>query len=98
MEKAIRKSIEGGWEPPKDYAFIDSRTWTNKAEISGGEILLDPLFWSCLGKALGWGQEPIAYKEPGHFPVREYLMFWHQFIDRIDEGKDAESFFNELLK
>lgn len=28
----------------------------------------------------------------------DWKNYWHRFIDHLAEGKDAESFFNELLK
>jgi len=61
------------------------------------QILLDPLFWQAFGKSRGWGTEPAA-TTPSGFPVQEWLMFWHRFIDHLAEGKDAESFFQSLYK
>ncbi len=48
METAIKKAIEGGYSKPPFYGerFIQ--------RMSERSILLDPLFWQCLGKSLGW--------------------------------------------
>ncbi len=69
-------------------------------------ILLDPLFWQCLGKAMGWNESKSCY----HYPQGAYrhticlqgmnkrTYHWHCFIDKLASGWTAESFFNELLK
>lgn len=76
-------------------------------------ILLDPLFWEALGKSLGWSNikytipkfqrsaipedNRIGYKHETR-DISEWQFHWHRFIDHLAEGKDAESFFNELLQ
>lgn len=75
--------------------------------------LLDPLFWQALGKAEGWGNSchHISLdggKLRGWYPYRhqakcdigktKWEVEWHAFIDHLAEGKDAESFFKQLLK
>lgn len=35
--------------------------------------------------------------KPFHEEIPEYKYHWHRFIDHLAEGKDAESFFKELL-
>lgn len=55
----------------------------------------DPLFWQSLGKAMGWREEyPKAGVRIGTFI--EWKQMWHRFIDHLAEGKDAESFFENL--
>lgn len=50
LEQAIEKAKEGGapWEP-----------WnvkqSHKQFITPEEVFMSPIFWQCLGKALGWG-------------------------------------------
>lgn len=76
-------------------------------------IWLDPLFWQALGKALGWRRKLIreGYSEEksgrswfvnddvyADEKIPEWHYQMHRFIDHLAEGKDAESFFNELLK
>jgi hypothetical protein len=111
MEKAIKKAIEGGWRLknqhiPKDgkyfVALIDGGI-TIKYQIEDkkgkpidndyanvADVLLDPAFWVAIGKAEGW-KYPNGREKP-------YVEVWIEFIHHIAEGKDAESFFNELLK
>ncbi len=69
------------------------------------KIFLDPLFWHALGKSLGWDkidtQKAEMIRKSGGIPrnIGYYtLQKWYSFIDHLAEGKDAESFFNELLK
>lgn len=74
--------------PHKSHLF---RRPTNRPEV----YLLDPLFWQALGEQQRWVSNinpPSQPKEP------EWLCNWHRFIDHLAEGKDAEEFFNQLLK
>ncbi len=72
---------------------------------------LDPLFWQALGKALGWNQEVgVAYNgwiidsegnsdqkldEAIIVPRSRYEQY--RLTDHLASGKDAESFFEDLL-
>jgi hypothetical protein len=96
MEKAILKAQEGGYLLEPSY-----RDWiTEKATSHAGDILLDPEFWRCLGKAEGWGGSP-KFRNEQSYKIHEYHMWqahWHRFIDHLSEGKDINSFFDNLLK
>jgi len=48
-------------------------------------ILNDPLFWQCLGKALGWS-------------IIHWSDIWHSLIDHLVEGKEIDEFFINLIK
>jgi hypothetical protein len=110
MEKAIKLAIEGGWNGDS------SRIAINGAGVgvhyNNNETVLDPLFWQCLGKAMGEdilpdkarvtmyqydgvSKDPIEVKVA---PMTVWRAQMHHFIDHLAEGKDAESFFNDLLK
>lgn len=106
MEKAIQKAIKGGWK--KDWyfnhfnndevAFGDTKQDSENNPchyLNRGQILLDPLFWSCLGKSLGWCQEQAHFDSSVCKPWKHY---WHSFIDHLAENKDPEEFFNNLTK
>lgn len=54
-------------------------------------LFLDPLFWQALGKGLGWTWE--GEHETG---IPAWNRVWHSFIDHLAEGKDINSFFEEL--
>lgn len=72
---------------------------------------LDPEFWRCVGKAMGWNYNHVCIidgdpmlnrgdcgNERHTVETYEWSYYWHRFIDHLAEGKDAESFFSELLK
>ncbi len=91
MEKAIQKAIEGGWDKDRGMCeeyFCSEAAWC------------DPLFWQALGKAMGWDEgeheDPTFMYAPVDMAMWQWK--WHRFIDYLVEGKDAESFFNDLLK
>ena len=88
METAIKKAIEGGYDG--HGLTLDS------GAVIYDRFLLDPLFWQCLGKAEGWIDEMYEYTNEHDIPG--WHVKWLLFIDHIAEGKDIDSFFNELLK
>lgn len=97
MENAINLARDGGWYAPSMNWF--SSTPDERKLMTKG-VLLDPLFWQALGKALEWPK----YSEYGGFTADEepreiesWLAHWHLFIDHLASGKDVDSFFKELL-
>lgn len=95
MKEAIQKAKQEGWRckqhteqsyPDEKWQFVTS----------------DPTFWQALGKAEGW-EDP---EKGDDFPEAEVLDLkqtgwnarWHHFIDHLAEGKDANSFFTNLIK
>ena len=101
MNKVIQKAIEGGYNT--GY-FLNGRPFSlGESEIK--DFFLDPLFWQALGKQQGWREDKSKVSvetDLGELHTRVvyggYLSYWHQFIDHLASGKDADSFFNELLK
>lgn len=136
MEQAIKKAIEGGYKwnyTDRGHEVFYGEMNESVKLVCNAFHLLDPDFWKCLGKALGWKEEVCMYdggifnghkdadtpNGPGEwwsncencgieqldkneFPegncVPEYKYRWHTFIDHLAEGKDADSFFKELLR
>lgn len=88
VEQAIQLSIEGGYGRGNEpYSTMQS------------EMFLDPLFWSCFGRSLGWHRD---YNLTNRVKIFEtygpvWRAPWHRFIDHLAEGKDAESFFESLI-
>lgn len=92
---------------------LTNHIWFNNALGEGcawplSHILLDPAFWSSLGKALGWGEMmfvqwhdmnplllPPKVQSWDKVPQWQYQM--HAFTDHLISGKDADSFFTALL-
>lgn len=97
IESAIKLAIEGGFEPHvlnwNDAHLV--KQYTNA-------FLLDPDFWRCLGKSLGWGVK--KYKGAcscrsclkGTPTKHDWKLHWHSFVDHLAEGKTPESFFASL--
>lgn len=101
MEKAIQKAIEGGY---KDIHDLMGKNIIALEEAFFAKYCLDPLFWQALGKAEGWdrpegGNWCFALEGGGY---RSYAARWQNeqfnFIDHLAEGKDINSFFEELLR
>ncbi len=116
---AIKKMVEGGWKFPrwglKDLQLeVEGQyigTWSNDEGGPGYDkirievVLLDPLAWQALGKALGWsGRIRARYytqlateyvKNPLDVPQWGFQML--KFTHHLIEGKSIESYFQELL-
>lgn len=110
MKEAIQKAIEGGWN--QGYKISHYGVMGDVLLVKGvrsralieAEIREDLLFWQALGKAMGWDGKPFGISIPNggetvvHKTKDEWKNNWHRFTDHLAEGKDVESFFNELLK
>lgn len=85
--------------------YVDSvnHEWTFD-RLSFQQICLDPSFWQCLGKAMGWKEDTygvVSETHPGLLVSRTYRLetwrdHWHRLIDTLAEGKTIESYFEEL--
>lgn len=101
LKTAIQKAVEAGyqgWEMPKDNFYS-----LPKAKL----VLLNPLFWQCLGKQQGWEENfyHLDYRilrdgVPDVFEAHkpEWHFHQHRFIDHITEGGTADGFFEVLIK
>lgn len=99
MEKAIKLSIEGGYSVSN---AVNSR-WAERAEEKDySNIVIDPLFWQALGKVEGWGKTKnfTGQRKDSLLNLwpEEWQVYWHCFIDGLIEGKNKDSFFEELLE
>ena len=100
--------------PQKTYIeqAIQKAGWDVENIKNVEALLLTPIFWQSLGKALGWpkkgciecgfrGRYDDFHGDCGKCLGRDYKGWqaqWHRFIDHLAEGKDAESFFASILK
>lgn len=95
MEQAIKKAIEGGYEPEGFDLDVLRNIEENDMWLAIGvrsTFLLDPLFWQSLGKA-------IASEKKGIPTVRNGATYMqHDFINHLAEGKSVDEFFKDLLK
>ena len=55
--------------------------------------VLDPEFWQCLGKSLGW---PIKKSSIGGIDIYDWNYFAREWFESIMEGKSLEDFFKTL--
>lgn len=94
IEQAIKEAKTQGYDPVGRY----------HPDIRNFACPMDKDFWQALGKAREWPTnicrecgEPNGCKwgKPNFIVGWEY--FWHVFIHHLAEGKDAESFFAELV-
>lgn len=89
MEHAIREAMRGGWQyrhhtPVSELTCVEGFEGkvfkymydeNHYVVFEWEKVVLDPLFWQALGKALGWGAEMIMVDEPGH--PKEWCYFTH---------------------
>lgn len=104
MKEAIRMAYRGGYKPQKlNLKFDWEETGvTEEYQVDWRSCVVDPLFWQCLGKALGW---TVAFKctVPGckkdhKRDLNNWLKTWHHFIDHLANGGNVDEFFNNLLQ
>lgn len=95
LEIIKQKAIEGGYVTGFMYDRLAAIDPLGAVEI----LLLDPLFWQSLGKALGWkGYNFCEWNNCVLIQrIPQWQREWHRFIDHLAEGKDIESFFKQLL-
>ena len=114
IEQAIKKAIEGGWnfsDIATDEKYLIEEM-EERPSTRYRQIFLDPNFWKCLGKVMGY--EEIYYCEDkehcefagtppfecqGHYkrPNNSWEAIWHEFINYLADGKSAEDYFKELI-
>lgn len=78
ISEAIKKAIEGGYDRTRSRGL--------EGECRINFCLLDPQFWQCLGKAMGWDETGVPLS----------LCQLHRFVDHLWRGETPESFFKDL--
>lgn len=110
IERAIEDAVKkGGYRdallkanPNADIeGLADTGYFARNIEMK----LIDPDFWSALGKARAWNEGNKGWLEEKQYRIRGKVVqrrpwkkYWHRFVDHLAEGKDAESFFKEIYK
>lgn len=74
---ALEAAIRGGWST---YGGIDTQDFKEIAETPAAQalIILDPEFWKCLGKELGWTDYstiPVDAWKHNHFHRHAFDLF-----------------------
>lgn len=109
MEQIIKKAIEGGWRKHfyfshfngDEVAFGDT---TRDSEnnpcfyTSTHAILLDPLFWQSLGKAVGWKHTTPLTGENMVPPTWQYHALRFHEINLTEGWEQAVKYLQSLLQ
>lgn len=126
IQTAIEKAIEGGYLKTQvgSLSYIDPEHYYRNREahfrgnavnepfsIHIDSLMVDPQFWQCLGKAMGWKDKvcEITGKVNGvgcgcangpdgcmSLFTTEWQYRWHRMIDHIADGGTIESYFEKL--
>ena len=103
---------KGKWGNPIKCVVRSNKNWTvlyssGHRMDSGTDLehdflhfLLDPEFWKCLGKAMGWKDKIVCCDYSVNCQEtmvrKEWLYEWHTFIDHLASGGQIETYFKEL--
>ena len=94
INEAIKKAIEAG------YDNQNARYYQLPGFDDPKPVFLDPDFWECLGKSLGWSMD--AHNTDGHLCIKcdanGWKRHWHQFIDHLTKRKEPAEFFKNILE
>mgnify|MGYP000861035435 CR=1 FL=1 len=97
IQQAIEKAIEGGWDKTRALFGL------NNASYSMEKVYLDPEFWQALGKSMGWWEQRDGNDCGGCETCdrtfnhsKDYILYWHRFIDHLADGGTIEEFFESL--
>ena len=107
METVIKKAIEGGWKKPEHWPneWIDSYLLDR---LFWQALIKDKMIdcWACKGKNYfeDFFTKEIDKDKPcgnceqtGTQIESNWKSEWHRFLDHLADGKDIDSFFQELL-
>ena len=91
--------IRGGfiWGIEGSYYVVKNDNQEIIGLVCLSDILIDPLFFQCLGKAMGW--EGKTYFQIGSRFSEHYADWkieWHRFIDHLASGETIEKYFESL--
>lgn len=87
MEEAIKLAIEKGGYEVGEYGL---QTLGQKKLM-----ILDPLFWQALGRALGWASEKIDKERWLELYAKQHALRYFEL--KLING-DEKQFWNNLLK
>lgn len=105
MNKAIKLAIEkGGYKyghgVDGDYE-TDGWSYQEIIDEARDKVILDPLFWQALGKALGWREKKtgLLFRDLPEQAntIESCLPYAHLYFDLILTGGDTEKFWKDLL-
>jgi hypothetical protein len=98
---AIEKAIEGGWEHSIGGVQLGIENGEAGHSLFEYAFVLDPNFWTCLGKSLGWKDTDSYDTAQGWRTVmrgkQEWVYHAYRFYDLTHQGKSTDEFWQEIL-
>ena len=100
IEQAITDAVAQGYDPQLEQ--IPEAAGFSSIQIAvamKSDVFLDPAFWQALGRARRWTIDEDFKHWQGtvaEWKARYWRTHWHNFIDHLAVGSDAESFFGQL--
>lgn len=105
IEVIIKAAIDGGWKKEKTPGMLIEIDEGRYAVIG---FLLDPTFWQCAGKSLGWGSycggnvfiatwRKLSKDQAGVGAVQHWQYKWHKFIDALSEGDTIDTALSKII-
>jgi len=96
MNEAIKIAIEkGGYKDTEKWIPLEKERVLTLLTREWAFVMVDPLFWQALGKALGW---KVGTDKRFDGYSYEWQHYAHQYFDLLLTGGDIEAFWKELLK
>jgi hypothetical protein len=102
IEQAITQALAQGYKPGLEH--IPEAADFSPLQIAvamKSDVFLEPAFWLALGRAQRWTTDEDGKYWKGtlaEWKANYWKTHWHNFIDHLASGKDAESFFETVLK
>ena len=102
IEQAITDAIAQGYEAKiEKIPEAEGFSTVQIAVAMKSDVFLDPAFWQALGRARKWTIDEDFKHWQGtvaEWKARFWKTHWHNFIDHLAIGRDAEGFFGQLAK
>ena len=102
IEQAISDAIAQGYEAKiEKIPEAEGFSTVQIAVAMKSDVFLDPAFWQALGRARKWTIDEDFKHWQGtvaEWKARYWKTHWHNFIDHLAIGRDAEGFFGQLAK
>lgn len=100
VEQAITEALAQGYrvsveEIPEAADFSPLQI----AVAMRSDVFLDPQFWQAFGRARGWTTDEDGKYWKGtiaEWTANYWKTHWHNFIDQLAAGSDAETYFGSL--
>jgi hypothetical protein len=97
IEQAIADALAQGYVPALEQIPEAARFSVLQIAVAmKSDVFLDPAFWQALRRARGWttDEDGKYWKDTiAEWKANYWKTHWHNFIDHLAAGKDAESFF-----